>query len=214
MHTFARHLMVVALTLVAVESHAGIIEVLDLNIIDDAGNASDGLRFLDMTYSDGLTQAVALSNAQATYSNARLATPTEWDDLFSAAGISYSGAATAGDAFSIGASGSVSSTSTGTYDGGALRLNLGVTSGTTTYIWSDPDKSTLVTSTRDYLSLSLSDASITQSAAIPPNGSLGWLLVSDADVVVVPEPSSFALATMCGVGVAFRAFRRKKRKQA
>ena len=43
------------------------------DIIDDAGNASNGLRYLDMSFSDGLTEADALANAQATYSNARLA---------------------------------------------------------------------------------------------------------------------------------------------
>jgi hypothetical protein len=57
------------------------------NIIDDVGNPSDGLRFLDMTYSDGLSLAAAIANAQATYANARLATASEFDDLFSAAGI-------------------------------------------------------------------------------------------------------------------------------
>jgi hypothetical protein len=63
-------------------AHAALVEVGDLNIINDAGNPSDGLRYLDMTYSDGLTQAAALTNAQATYANARLATASEFDDLF------------------------------------------------------------------------------------------------------------------------------------
>ena len=57
-------------------------EVGDLNIIDDDGNPSNGLRYLDLTYSKGRTLASALANAQATYSNAREATPSEWDDLF------------------------------------------------------------------------------------------------------------------------------------
>ena len=56
-------------------SSAALVEVGDLNIIDDPGNPSDGLRYLDMTYSDGLTLADALANAQATYPNARAATP-------------------------------------------------------------------------------------------------------------------------------------------
>ena len=43
----------------------GVIEVGDLNIIDDPGNPSDGLRYLDMTFSDGLTKADALANAQS-----------------------------------------------------------------------------------------------------------------------------------------------------
>lgn len=65
----------------------GIMEVGDLNIIDDVGNASDGLRFLDMSYSVGRTQADALANARVIYSNARLATVAEWENLFLAAGI-------------------------------------------------------------------------------------------------------------------------------
>ena len=64
-------------------------EVGDLNIIDDDGNPSNGLRYLDLTFSLNRTLASALANAQATYSNARLATASEWDDLFAAAGITY-----------------------------------------------------------------------------------------------------------------------------
>ena len=68
-------------------SHANVMELGDLNIIDDAGNPSDGLRFLDMTFSNGLTLADALTNAQMTYMNARQATPSEFDDLFAAANV-------------------------------------------------------------------------------------------------------------------------------
>ena len=57
---------------------AAIVESGDLNIIDDPGNPSHGLRYLDMTYSDGKTLADALAAAQAVYPNARKATPSEW----------------------------------------------------------------------------------------------------------------------------------------
>lgn len=67
--------------------HASIIEQGDLNKIQQTGNASDGLRFLDMTYIDGKTLAAALADAQAVYANARLATPSEWDELFQAANV-------------------------------------------------------------------------------------------------------------------------------
>ena len=48
------------------DANATIIEWDDLNIISDAGNASDGLRYLDMSYGRGLTHAAALANAQGT----------------------------------------------------------------------------------------------------------------------------------------------------
>lgn len=83
-------------------TQGALIEIADLNIIDDPGNPSDGLRFLDMSYSDGLSLTDALSGARAVYPNARLATPSEWDDLFAAAGISYTSGLTASDAFSVG----------------------------------------------------------------------------------------------------------------
>ena len=92
-------------------------EVGDLNIIDDDGNPSNGLRYLDLTFSKGRTLASALANAQATYSNARLATPDEWDDLFDAAGITYDGLLTASDAFETGTSEDISSNVA--YDGGS-----------------------------------------------------------------------------------------------
>jgi hypothetical protein len=82
---------------------AAIIEVGDLNIIDDPGNSSDGLRYLDTSYSQGLTASEALISARSTYGNARLASPTEFDDLFAAAGITYSQPTyTASDAFASG----------------------------------------------------------------------------------------------------------------
>ncbi len=78
---------------------AAINEVGDLNIIDDPGNPSDGLRYLDMSFSAGLTLSAALTNTQATYPNARVATPSEFNDLFASSGIMFNGALTAADAF-------------------------------------------------------------------------------------------------------------------
>ena len=54
---------------------SAIIEMGNLNIIDDPGNPSDGLRFLELSFSDGLSLTDALTNAQMTYSNAHLARP-------------------------------------------------------------------------------------------------------------------------------------------
>ena len=94
--TIVSQLVIAIVLAVPSVTFGAIIDNGDLTIIDDAGNASDGLRFLDMSYSDnvpggdysgGMTAAEALANAQATYANARLATPEEFDDLFAAAGL-------------------------------------------------------------------------------------------------------------------------------
>ncbi|MBD3673410.1 MAG: hypothetical protein HUJ26_07775 [Planctomycetaceae bacterium] len=170
-----------------------ILESGDLNIIVDAGNASDGLRFLDMSFSNGLTLEDALTNARATYPNARLATPAEWDDLFAAAGITYHRGLTASDAF---AANPVSYLVTGTLNGGVtiedndpavwiVRQALGPSGDSPhdTYIWSAPDGSNDFATTRDVAILSLDDFTAFQSST-PATGSrpgIGWLLVSDPD---------------------------------
>ena len=132
-------------------SSGGVITSGDLNIIDDAGNPSDGLRYLDLTYSKGRTLASALANAQATYSNARLATASEWDDLFAAAGITYDADLTASDAFESGSYAEI--TSGEAYDGGILRSMLFASASS--YIWSDPDGDSSFATTRDFLYVSI-----------------------------------------------------------
>ena len=183
---------------------AGIIQVGDLNIIDQAGNPSDGLRYLEMTYSDGLTEATALANAQATYSNSRLATPSEFDDLFAAAGISYDGATTASGGFDVGGSPVISSGAN--YDGAALAGALGYTYSSGTNIWTDPDRSASSATTRDFLQLLTTEAAVYQYASSPPNSVIGWLIVSE-----VPEPSTLAaLGGLLGMGLIGRWWRRRK----
>ena len=174
-----------------------IIEVGDLNIIDQAGNPSDGLRYVDLTYSDAMTLPDALANAQATYPNARLATVSEWVDLFAAAGILYDGPWTIAEAFEPGGTLVVSS---GANYNQVIRLSLGITGSnpvtSPTYLWSDPDGSNDPLTTRDYVSLSGpgGDIKAWPDAFVPPNAALGWLLVSDAPTN--PEPSGLALATL------------------
>ena len=202
-----------ALILVSNTANAVIIESLDLNIIDDAGNPSDGLRYLDMTYSDGLTQAAALTAAQAAYSNARLATASEWDDLFAAASITYSGALTAADAFNTGSTEIITSRSC--LECEVLLSQLGATyantSKATTYIWSQPDGSaTWATTTRDFLRIEnigsgSSFASIEQHSATPEHPDVGWLLVSDNNDI--PEPTTL---TLMGLALAGLGFQRRK----
>ncbi len=176
-----------------------IVESADLNIIDMSGNPSDGLRFLDMSFSDGLTQVAALANAQGTYANARLATPSEFDDLFAAAGISYFSTLTASDGF---ASGPTTTISFGTdYDGGALAAVLGYTLNVSlsTVLWTDPDASRSDGSTRDYVELGMDTAVLVQHPATPADANVGWLLVSEsaAPNSAIPEPSSF----LCWLGL-------------
>jgi hypothetical protein len=133
-------------------ANATVVQVGDLNIIDQAGNASDGLRYLDMSYSDGLTEAAALANAQGTYSNARLAIATEFDDLFAAAGIGYDRSGEmASDSFLPGSGDFFSSGSN--YDGGLLSLALGYTLTNQTYLWTDPDGFNSSTSSLDYINI-------------------------------------------------------------
>jgi hypothetical protein len=157
-------------------TNGAVIEVGDLNIISAAGNPSNGLRYLDMTYSDGLTAAAALSNAQSAYPNARFATASEFNDLFAAAGISYNGALTAADGFTAGEFTTISSPPN--YDGGVLASMLGYTVTTTTNLWTDPDGSADAASTRDLLSLMFQSAAVYNQASLPPGANLGWLLVS------------------------------------
>ena len=171
---------------------ADIIEIGDLNIIDDPGNPSDGLRYLDMTFSDGLSLADALTNAQMTYSNARVATASEFDDLFAASSLVLNGATMPSDGFLPGASTVISS---GANYNQSLRDALGTTIGVIrTNIWTAPDGSFDVASTRDVVLLIPGAAFIGQQSDTPPHDNFGWLLVSEP--AAIPEPSSFVFLAM------------------
>ena len=210
---------VIAIVLAAPGAAFGaIIESGDLNIINDPGNPSNGLRFLDMTYSDDLTLSAALSNAQASYSNARLATPSEWDDLFAAAGISLLGSWSASDAFDLGNDVIV----TGTGDIAALIAALGPTwidlnGNGQIYAWSDPDGSNWESGqgTRDFIELTPTQVSLQNDWATPGNsgGRGGWFLVSEAPAVnPVPEPSSLIVWCVLAVGLFGYGSRRNRKR--
>jgi hypothetical protein len=70
-------------------AQAAVEELGDLNIINDAGNPSNGLGFLDLSSTLNLSREEALAHAQTIYPSARLATMIEHDNLFAAAGIAF-----------------------------------------------------------------------------------------------------------------------------
>lgn len=200
---------IVAVGVLVAPSQAAIMEVGDLNIIDQAGNPSNGLRFLDFTFSDGLNQSAALANAQASYANARLATPSEWDDLAEAAGVSYNAN---GFVFSHAFVDGTNETIVTTGDAGVALLKsvLGVTSGSNTLWWSDPDSDDDTDTTRDYIELTFGDGVIIyQTSLLPPHGAVGWLIVSEATSSGVPEPSSAILLGFAAT-VGCLAYRRRQ----
>ncbi|NNF07894.1 MAG: PEP-CTERM sorting domain-containing protein [Candidatus Eisenbacteria bacterium] len=190
---------------------AAVIEVGDLNVIDDPGNPSDGLRYLDMTFSlGGPPLADAIANAQVAYPNARVATPAEWDDLFEAAGIITS--TLASETFSPGPRVFLAreaigpQPAIGTYDGGVLSTQLGFNFGDTTNIYTDPDGSVDEATTRDFIQFSPRLVQHMQSDRVPggPATGFGWLLVSAPPI---PEPSHALLSL---VGLAALGLRRRR----
>lgn len=183
---------------------ATIIQSGDLNFISDAGNSSDGLGFLDMTFSVGLTSAAALTNAQLTYADARLATPTELNNLYLGAGVTLTPGGEPSTAFNLGSDYQVTASSPGVSE---IYAALGDTTGGfgQTLIWSIPDGSASPATTRDVLQLlSTGDSWALQSPGTPVDPGIGWLLVSDA--AVVPEPSTGLLVALgvLGLGVSRR----------
>ncbi|MEM7473459.1 MAG: hypothetical protein AAF483_00560 [Planctomycetota bacterium] len=188
--------------------HADLVEVGSLNNIQQAGNSSNGLSFLDMSHSVGKTEAQALADAQLLYADARLATQSEWNDLFQAVDIAYTSSLTASDAFSTGIGSTI--TSTNNAEVRELIAKLGAThQGHTLLAWSDPDGSTNSTTTRDVLTLedNLGRAVLSVSTTQPASPDFGWLIVTS----VVPEPSSAACLFMASVGMVRIRSRRTER---
>lgn len=191
-------------------AQAAVVELGDLNIINDAGNPSDGLRYLDMTYSDGLTLSEALTNAQATYANARIATASEFDDIVAAAGITYNSSFTASDGFnSTGSPYHV--LSTGANYNSSLVAILGPTvpgdefDPPSTVVFTDPDGTNNTASTHDIFGLYGTTMEIIQVPWTVPNDQAGWLLVSEATVVPVPAAVWLFGSGLLGlIGVARR----------
>jgi hypothetical protein len=205
---FIAALCALALTFSGV-ARAAVIEINDLNFVMGTGTASDGLAFLDMSFSVGMSQVDALANARMTYADARLATAAEFDDLYVAAGVDWYGELRASDGFTAGANGYLAR-----FDDGVKLLNsaLGNTYSSSTYsgtaIWTDPDQDAANNSTRDYISMNSDGISLVQNNFFnPPNSTLGWLLVVasvESPITQVPEPSTGILLSLGILGLGIR----------
>jgi hypothetical protein len=199
-------------------THAAVIERGYLNIINDAGNPSDGLRYLDMFFSDGLTTAAAVANAQLSYPDARLATSSEFNDLFSAAGILYDGTLATTGAFT--ASFTPGQSTFANYDGGVLSDVLGYTcDGCVTYrdsatvVWSSPDRLPVGARSRVSVVLTPTEALIDPARISAHTTSVGWLLVSEPLIPLTnPEPTTLTLMLLAASGLAVSTRRRRPRR--
>jgi hypothetical protein len=221
----ARRVSIIILVLISpVVCKASIQEVGDLNIIVDVSNPSNGLRFLDMSYSDGLGKAAALAAAQNVYANARLATAAEFDDLFAAAGVVYQTGRTASDSFLVGGDISIVSGTSSTTEPTDLLINLlgptNISGGAyELIIWTDPDGNDSTSTTRDYLTIhgkssaSNYNSGAGQSTVSAASGAsyAGWLIVSDAAMATVPEATSVIAWMILGSVFGFLKLARRFR---
>jgi hypothetical protein len=205
---FVAALCALAITFSGV-ARAAISQSNDLNFISGTGTASDGLAFLDMSFSVGLSEVEALANARLTYVDARLATAAEFDDLYLAAGVNWHGLLRASDGFTPGANGYLARLDDGVK---LLHSVLGSTysdsTSSGTAIWTDPDSISATSSTRDYISMNSDGVSLVQNSFFnAPNSTLGWLLVVasvQAPITQVPEPSTGILLSLGILGLGVR----------
>lgn len=180
---------------------ADILEVGDLNIIQQTGNPSDGLRYLDLSLTVGLNLVDAQNSAIAAYPNARLATSSEFDHLFEASTLRYDvNSVTLSAGFLPGAQINISSGAN--YNTSLLNI-LGLTFATGAGIWTAPENPL----NRDLIVFRPTQLEAT-FAADPPISSVAWLFVTSAnDATAVPEPSAASGVLICAA--AWMAFKRR-----
>lgn len=205
---------------------------LDAALIDDASGeffsisdgtlASNGLLWLDSSFGQNQPDATAaIANAQVDprFTNVRLPTIAEWDDLFVAANIPGVSAA---DAFAVGAT--IDPVVDGNASVGELAALFGFTQtggNNRVLFYTDPDVSGQPATTRDlifiYGSSNPSDPSANNDLAFYNTSTSGAVAVTSfplvADAVsnaAVPEPSSALLLTLsAGVGAVLYSRKRK-----
>ena len=175
--------------------HGNLIDGGDVTIIDQPGNPSDGLRYLDLSFSDNLSLADALANARATYPNARLATPSEANDLFNASTLTLNNAN-----FNLSEgwqTGFTTQISTGGNYNVEIRNLLGITwenglgvGEQWATFFTDPDGSWDETGTRDIIEFRETEVRVNQFAGLAPNDGAGWLLVSEVSVNEPPTANA------------------------
>lgn len=171
---------------------ADILQVGDLNIIQQSGNPSDGLRYLDLSLTVGKDFSQAEDSATAAYTNARPATSSEFDHLFEASTLRYDDNSTRLSAgFLPGAGVTISSGSN--YNTSLLNI-LGPTFDTGAGIWTDPENS----SNLDLIIFRPTLLEATFLNDTPPISSVAWLFVTSAtEATAVPEPSAASGLLIC-----------------
>lgn len=194
------------------------IQIGNANIIDDPENESHGLAFLDTSLSVGLTLDIALDRSP--FLDTRLATPSEIDDLFLAAGATYDVPDRPRDAFSPGELVRLYTRPTGGPSDILIDV-LGPTqstpaTGDAVFLWTDPFND----ETRDMINVHRlpdgTNSSVMSQTTILPGDALdvyvAWPLVTrDAGLfaqrnvahAAIPEPSAFALFVVAIVLVCF-----------
>lgn len=191
----------------------------DYFTISDAGLASNGLHWLSSSFGLGETySADAIANGvSAGFTDARLPTIAEWNDLFAAADI---GGVNAADAFATGPDLTAANNDP---DVDVLAHRFGLTQpGFRTLFWTDPDGNDSNASTRDVLQLFAgtaipgtlaNDLFFDQSSASMPSSVIAYPLVANTtpSAAAVPEPSSMALLGLGCLG--FGAYRRRRKDQ-
>lgn len=179
-----------------------------------SGGAYDGLSFLDVTESKDMTSAAAISSLATTYGALRLATPEEADGLIAASTIVLNNGVTQGNPLSLAWEPGLDLTlSSGSFYNLSVRDLLGTTNPlqTTTLFWTVPDGTSTSTSTRDAALFSATELRVVQSANLPPQGHIGWLLVQDGPPVEMPIPATPGLLLAGGAILAFAQRRKQPR---
>jgi len=179
-----------------------------LNKIEQAGNPSNGLHYLDSSVSSGMTLSEALAVTMDGY-DIRLATQQEWDDLATAGDLilndDNTGAHTNGDGLGEVAFGikfwTQTISSLPNYDV-ALFDAIGNNHGSSLRLWTDAAN----VNTYDMARFFPDELIVNTNNAFRNNGSkdeVSWLLVA-VDVVGVPEPHTLLLASLASLGLTLR----------